>query len=341
MRKQRVFRQERKAACVFLRVLSLLLLFSLVCSLFACAPQYKKINGYGMGSYAVFTVEDERIAPSLIAALATAENDISHRVATSAVAALNRGETVVLPASLVALLETAAAIGEKTNGRFSVFSLPETSLWDFDASSPVPPAAADIAKAVGETAGARLLPLSEGRYLLEGGGIDLGAVGKGYATDALARLLALDGQSGIIAVGGSIAAVGEKQGGFKIGVRDPFSTSREVLLGVLTLSNGFVSTSGSYEKRFTHEGRDYHHILDAQTGLPVQSGLVSVTVLADSGALADMLSTAAFILGLSEGFALLEQYGAKGIFVTEKGEVYASSALSDSFRLTKGEVQYR
>ncbi len=333
--------QKRKKASPFLRALALLLSSLLLLSLFACAPQYKKINGYGMGSYAAFTVEDERIASALIAALAASENEISHRVNTSAVSRLNRGEAVSLSAELWSLLSLAVEIGEKTQGRFSVLSLKETALWNFDAESPVPPSAADIEKAVAETAGARILALDNGTHLLEGGGIDLGAVGKGYATDVLAKLLLADGQSGIIAVGGSIAAVGEKKGGFKIGIRNPFSASREEILGVLTIDNGFVSTSGSYEKRFSYEGKEYHHILDAKTGLPVENELASVTVLASSGALADMLSTAAFILGLSDGLSLCEAYGASAVFVLKDGSVCASASLSGKFSLTKGEVIYQ
>lgn len=332
---------QKKSLCLPSRLAAILLACLLLFSFLSCAPQYKKINGYGMGSYAVFTVENEAVAPLLLSALAAAENEISHRIGASAVWRLNRGEAVALSSDLLSLLSLAVEIGEKTDGRFSVFSLKETALWNFDVASPVPPSAAEIEAAVSQTASARLLALENGTHILENGGIDLGAVGKGYATDVLARILRENGQSGVIAVGGSIAAVGKRKGGYHIGIRDPRSASREALLGVLTVEEGFVSTSGSYEKRFSHEGKEYHHILDAKTGLPVENELVSVTVLADGGALADMLSTAAFILGLENGLSLCKAYGASAVFVLKDGSVYASASLAGTLRLEKGEVIYQ
>ena len=70
-------------------------------------------------------------------------------------------------------------------------------------------------------------------------------------------------------------------------------------------------------KNFTQDGVT-HHLLDPETGYPAQSGLLSVTVLHESGLMADLLSTACFILGVEEGCALLETYGAAGIFCGRK-----------------------
>lgn len=82
-----------------------------------------------------------------------------------------------------------------------------------------------------------------------------------------------------------------------------------------------MSTSGDYEKYFEKDGIRYHHILDANTGYPASSGLISVTVVCDSGLLSDALSTACFILGEEKSKALLEKYNASAIFVTENMEI--------------------
>ena len=58
-----------------------------------------------------------------------------------------------------------------------------------------------------------------------------------------------------------------------------------------------MSTSGSNIQFFRHEGQRYGHILDPRTAMPVE-GMLSVTVLADSAAVADALSTAFFVLGV-------------------------------------------
>ena len=126
----------------------------------------------------------------------------------------------------------------------------------------------------------------------------------------------------VLSVGGSIGVFGArgKDGDpWRIGVRDPFSDSGQ--LGVITLQEGFVSTSGDYEKYFEQDGRRYFHILDATTGYPAKSGLKSVSVVCDNGLLSDALSTACFLLGEEASHALLEQYGASAVFVDAEGNI--------------------
>ena len=142
----------------------------------------------------------------------------------------------------------------------------------------------------------------------------------------------------------SLAAIGTKPSGdaWQIGVRDPFSQSTSTTLGTLALSDAFVSTSGSYEKCFTYEGETYHHILDPKTGKPCESDLLSVTVVAPSGTLSDMLSTACFLVGSEEAFSLASEYGASILAVTADGTLLASASLKGVFTPNAGwEAVYR
>ena len=111
-------------------------------------------------------------------------------------------------------------------------------------------------------------------------------------------------------------------------------------MGTLSLKGGFLSTSGSYEKTFSQEGKTYHHLLDPKTGMPVENGLVSVTIVSDSGALSDILSTACFVLGEEKGMELLEQYDAEGIFIRDARTVRVTSGLKDSFQIVMEEFTY-
>ena len=97
----------------------------------------------------------------------------------------------------------------------------------------------------------------------------------------------------------------------------------------------FLSTSGDYEKYFMEDGKRYHHILDPKTGYPVWNGLDSVTVVCDSGLLADGLSSACFVLGMDDALELLEKYNAEAVFVDEDKNVYLTSGMKDRFELMK------
>ena len=216
-------------------------------------------------------------------------------------------------------------VAEKSGGAFDPTILPVSRLWDFTGEDPDIPSDAAIQEALEHVDYTRLtyengrLSTSDPRQR-----IDLGAVGKGYAIMRAAK--EIDSKTvtaGLISAGSSITAFGDRSGkeGFRIGLRDPRG-GQDDLIGVLTLTDLSVSTSGDYERFFMKDGVRYHHILDARTGYPADSGLMSVSVIHENGALCDALSTAGFILGLEDGMALMDIYDAMAIFIDTERNVY-------------------
>lgn len=146
--------------------------------------------------------------------------------------------------------------------------------------------------------------------------IDFGGAAKGYACDRAAEILEKNRvKSAVISVGGSLLFWGRNglKSTWTAAVRDPFDSNKYA--GTFKIKNGFVSTSGSYERYFDSEGQRYHHILDPETGYPVKNELVSVTVIAPCGTVSDALSTACFVLGEEKSKAVLEKYAAQAIFI--------------------------
>ena len=140
----------------------------------------------------------------------------------------------------------------------------------------------------------------------------------------------------IINLGGNVYAYGEKanKADWKIGVQNPLSTRGEYL-GIASVKNKTVVTSGTYERYFEQDGVIYHHILDPQTGYPVENNLLSVTIITDSSMAADALSTISFALGVEEGLKLIESIeGTEALYVTEDKELYSTSGFLDHFELT-------
>jgi len=90
----------------------------------------------------------------------------------------------------------------------------------------------------------------------------------------------------------------------------------------------------SGEAVFTDEnGAVYHHILDPAAGIPADSDLASATIVSKSGAEADALSTASYILGLEKASSLWRQSEGSYdmVLITDDGTVYVTEPLSGLF----------
>jgi len=137
--------------------------------------------------------------------------------------------------------------------------------------------------------------------------LDLGAIAKGFAVDvAVKKLKELGVNSCLINAGGEIYCLGRKHGKpWKVGVKHPRSSD---MIEYLELENKAVATSGDYEQFFLLQDTHYSHIIDPRTGCPADSGIVSVTVIADDCLTADALATSIFILGKTDSRELIKNF---------------------------------
>jgi thiamine biosynthesis lipoprotein len=168
--------------------------------------------------------------------------------------------------------------------------------------------------------------------------LDVGALAKGFAVQRSVELLRGAGlESGIINAGGNVAVIGSPPDGreaWNIGVRAPAGEANSGIIDVLSISGGAVVTSGSYQRYFTAGNRRYHHIIDPKTLYPAE-GVKAVTVLHPDSAMADVLSTAAFILPYAEARALILRHGAEAIWVTEDGKLIMTDGYRGLSRVAK------
>ena len=173
----------------------------------------------------------------------------------------------------------------------------------------------------------------------EGTQVDLGSVAKGYTSMSLYNLFTDKGvTSGLINLGGNVQCIGSKINGddWKVAVKSPFIDSSSGILGVLSVSDLAVVTSGGYERYFEEDGKTYWHILDPKTGKPAENGLVSVTIIGKDGLLCDGLSTALFVKGLDEAIRYYQENRDKEfdmVLVTDDREVYLTEGVADKFSL--------
>lgn len=159
---------------------------------------------------------------------------------------------------------------------------------------------------------------------------DVGAVGKGYAVEMAAKYLEEDGAEGyVLDVGGNIRMVGAKPGGddWTVGIRNPDENSDANAVN-LRLSDTSCVTSGTYERYFTVDGKQYHHIIDKDTLFP-SAYFESLSVITKDSALADCLSTALFCMPYEEGLALAEKSGAEAIWIFPDGTLKYTPGAKD------------
>jgi len=149
--------------------------------------------------------------------------------------------------------------------------------------------------------------------------LDVGAVAKGWAAQKVAE----QAPAGmLISVGGNVCATGAKDENgtpWVIGIQHPEDSGK--YLYTIRVTKGAVVTSGDYQRTYTVDGRQYHHIIDPETQMPSEFWR-SVTVVCADSALADALSTALFLLPLPEGQTLAEKCSAQALWYDGAGNEY-------------------
>ncbi len=232
------------------------------------------------------------------------------------------GTPVSVDEDVFYIIESARHFSETSDGAFDITLYPVSTLWGFGTESAALPKEEALKATLAETGSHKLSLDGAKKTVTKQSGslkIDLGGVAKGYAADEAIRILKEAGiQSAYVDLGGNIGILGEKpltlkeilRSGkrtrpYSIGIQKP-GAPRGELIETVSLSEGFVVTSGDYERFFEENGKQYHHILDPKTGFPAETGLKSVTVIARSGILADMLSTAIFVQGAEQADRYLD-----------------------------------
>ncbi|MDE7245818.1 MAG: FAD:protein FMN transferase [Oscillospiraceae bacterium] len=197
------------------------------------------------------------------------------------------------------LLTAALELYRETGGLFDCTVYPLMELWGFPTKAYHVPTEQELAAALPLADMSRVQFDGQTLTMAEGQRIDFGGIAKGYAAQRAMEIFQSCGvKSGMVYLGGNIQVLGTKPDGtdWRIGIQDPEGESGAVM-AVLPVRDKAVVTSGGYERYFVEDGKTYIHILDPRTGCPAESDLLSVTVIAEDGTLADALSTSLFIMG--------------------------------------------
>lgn len=317
--------------------LTVLTLFLCGCSTLASKSVSKSALLLGTAvKITLYDSSDESIIDSCFELCREYEALFSRNIEDSEISLLNERKISTVSDDTAALLLKGLNYCELSNGAFDLTIEPVSSLWRFGSDEPQLPDAAALAAA------AEMVDYQSVR--LEGNTvsfsspytrIDLGAIAKGFIADRLKEHLLSQGvEHAIINLGGNVLCIGGKPDGssFSVGIQKPFA---EESAATLKISDGSVVTSGVYERCFEKDGVLYHHILDTSTGMPVENGLLSVTIVSESSTDGDALSTACFALGLERGMELLNSIdGVYGMFITDDYELHFSEGFETLYIIT-------
>lgn len=310
------------------RLISLLLALALTLSCTACSRLRGKHSStfYLFDTYCTLTCYDVTKAESEWAAkqlekcltVFHEETDIFSEQSVPNLAALNRSagkEAVSLSGQLLDFLQYAKDAYAASNGRVNVMLGPVTALWHQTRETGVLPTAEKLAEANALCQTDYLVLTGNTAYITkEGASIDVGALAKGYAGRLARDVLSEIGITDyLLNLGGTIVAGGTPKGTgrskFTIGIQDPGNP--DSLVSTLSLASGeCVATSGDYQRYVEIDGVRYHHLIDPDTLFP-SAYQHSVTVVCDDPALADLLSTALFMMTREDGEALAKTLGVK------------------------------
>ena len=331
-------------------VFSLLLIFSLTI-LIGCSNNNKVVEPLEesellMGtvvSVSLYDKQDQAILDKVFAKVKELESILSINEAGTLVDKINE-EAGINPVKVdddtYTIIKKGIEYSELSNGLFDITVGPIVKLWSIGLPEAKVPTQAEIDEKL-PLIGYNDIELNDEDktvYLKRKDMIiDLGGIAKGYTADVISNILTEEGvKSAIIDLGGNIFAHGKKVNGddWRIGIQDPYS-DRGDKVGVITVSNKSVVTSGIYERYIEKDGVKYHHILSPLTGYPYENEIAGITIVSDKSVDGDALSTSVFAMGVEEGMNFVNSIdGIDAIFVTKDNKVYITNGLKGNFSLT-------
>lgn len=313
-------------------------------SLSACqqTPDYNYLSGETMGtsyhiSYQLPADADEAaIQASIDERLQQINDSMSTYQADSTISQFNRvskNTPITIDADFERVLDISRTVYQQSGGAFDPTVMPLVDTWGFGSTMTVerlqsPPTALEIAQAKALVDFESIVQKEQTLYKTkEGVGLDFSAVAKGYGVDVIADVLKDKYQirNYMVEIGGEVATSGvnNQQQPWQIAIDAPIQDStvseRQTISAIRqpinTGNQMHLATSGNYRNSVIFDGKRYSHTIDPTTGRPIAGGAPSVTVAADSVALADAWATALTAMPYQKALTLAEEKNLAVLFV--------------------------
>lgn len=317
------------------------MIFAAAFSMCACIPDSAEASMEAMDTYMDFKLYGANSSYAIDEIKDTVtelDKTLSAADKNSEIYKLNNEGKATLGSNTLELINRSLELCAELGGALDISVYPVVCEWGFISGDYKVPTESELAELLTKVDYKNVEVDNKNVTLQNGAQIDLGAVAKGYAADKCLDIIKTEGlKSAILNLGGTIAAFGEKSDGelWKVAITDPDDSS--AYFGYLSCRDVVVSTSGGYERFFEKNGKKYIHIINPETGCPVNNGVKSVSIIAKEGVYADALSTALYVMGADKA---VEYYKARKdfdlIILTDDNKMYISGGIADSFTLCDG-----
>jgi thiamine biosynthesis lipoprotein len=276
------------------------------------------MDGYAQGTtYQVTLVSDSVVdySDEINHIFNVIDQSMSTWIDTSLISRINKGDTsVVVDEHFINVFQKSKTVSTRTDGAFDFTVGPLARAWGFGPDGKVEHIDSTIVDSLRQLVGYQKVELVKGRIRKQNPNIhfDFNAIAQGYTVDVIYDYLYEKGyRDFLIEVGGELRASGRNASGeiWRIGIDKPSEKIQtERFIAIIQLDNRALATSGNYRKFYIDEqtGMKYVHTIDPKTGYPVQSNLLSVSVLAKDATTADAYATAMMVKGLEESKVLLK-----------------------------------
>ena len=288
--------------------------------------------------------ERERGISAAQSVIASMHNMLDPKLPTSTTYAINnaQGNSVVVSGQIATMLSTAKTVYDQSGGALDLSLYPLIKRWGFEDSKYYEPTAEEIAQDLARLCYDEMILTSfpaSGSYSVSFPSyaeISFASIAKGCAaSNAIDAMRQAGVTSGIVSMGGNVQTLGMRPDGTKweVAIQDP--NFPQNYLGVISVGETSVVSSGAYQKNFTNlKGKTFHHILNPVSGYPTTNNLISATIICQDGTMADALSTAMYVLGETKALNYWRTYGGfEMILVRNDNHVICTKGLIEEFTL--------
>lgn len=274
-------------------------------------------------------VETLQLQQKIDAVLKKVNQEMSTYIPDSEISRFNKStslEPVEVSDGFARVLAESIRLGELSGGKLDITVGPLVNLWGFGPEQrPETVPSDEVLANTRARVGLQNLHLNGNQLLKDIPNlyVDLSTTAKGYGVDVVAELIEANGiVNYLVEIGGEMRLRGFKHTGelWAIAIEKPIfdpSGDHRAVQQVIIPKDNAVATSGDYRNYFEADGQRFSHIIDPDTGKPINHNLVSVTVIVPSSMTADGLSTTLMVMGVEQGMAFAVKNDIAALFISK------------------------